>query len=341
MPETVCIVYNEPVSGAYSRAGEAAAVSGVLDAVRAVRHVLCAQGHAVDLLPVRPPMAGLKQRLQRLRADVVFNLFEGFDNQPESEAVVAAALESAGCCVTGAPAQALRDCQQKHLVKTRLRTQRIATPDWVVATADRLPAWQSYPCIVKPLATHASHGISELSLASDPESLQRQVEHLYALYQQPALIEQFLPGREFNVLVMAPPLRIFPIEEIRFDVPDGSPRLLTFAAKWDTESLYYKGTQPQCPAQIPGRLWQEIETMALSAFQTLIRRGYARFDLRQDSRGDVMMIDVNPNPDIGPTSGARLQAETAGLSYAQLINEIIRVAEAYRVSAPVATLCGP
>jgi len=140
---------------------------------------------------------------------------------------------------------------------------------------------------------------------------------------------------------MAPPLRIFPIEEICFDLPDGTPRLLTFAAKWDLASPAYQRTQPCCPAQIPRALWGEIETMALNAFQNLIGRGYARFDLRQDPQGKIMMIDVNPNPDIGPASGARLQAETAGLSYAQLVNSIMRLAQADPVAGPGLSLCGP
>jgi len=157
MSQPVCIIYNEPLAGTYAQAGEAAAVSGVLDAVRAVQSVLSAQGLAVELQPLRPPLARAARQLRRIKAGVVFNLFEGFDDEPASEGEVAALLESAGHCVTGAPAKALRDCQQKNAVKARLRALGIATPNWTVAAAGPLPAWQDYPCIVKPCGTHASH----------------------------------------------------------------------------------------------------------------------------------------------------------------------------------------
>ena len=185
-----------------------------------------------------------------------------------------------------------------------------------------------FPCIVKPVAEDASHGLNEDSLVRDLEGLHRQVQHVSELFGGQALVEEFMEGREFNATVMGnTDFTVLPISEITYNLPPDKPRILTFAAKWELNSLYYKSTPVVCPAKIDDQLKNEIARTSLSAFQTVGCRGYARVDMRLDKNGTVNVIEVNPNPDISPNTGAARQAKAAGLTYSQFIDKIIALAK--------------
>ncbi len=324
----VCIVYNEPLPGVFDDAGESIAVAGVLDAVSAVTEALHEKGYSCHPLPVSPGGCNdMLRRLSRLNPRVIFNLFEGFDRQPESEGMVAALLEKTGIPVTGAPSRALTACIDKAKTKSRLRSLGLPTADWHLYEPGAPPqppsAGLRFPCVVKPLATDASHGLTERSLVSSIHEMYEQVAQVHSRYGQAALVEEFLPGREFNILVMGPPLRHFSIAEICYSLPVSKPQLCTYASKWEEGDEYYAATRVQCPAQLTAAEARVIEDLAARAFDELVGRGYARIDLRADRSGAIHILEINPNPDIGPASGAQKEAEAAGMSYHDLLCEIM------------------
>jgi len=330
MCTNVCIAFNEPLPGIYDSAGEGSAVSSVLDAVEAVMQAVIARGCTVHLEPVRSISPAFDQRLQELNPWLVFNLFEGFDGEPESEGKLALMLEKRGTPFTGAPSCSLFACVDKGKTKQRLRALGLPTADWHVfppRSPARAHAFQlPFPCIVKPLATDASHGITGQSLVHTIQEMCEQVERIHDVYNQAALVEEFLPGREFNVLVMGPPLRVFPVSEIAYSIAGDKPRLLTYGSKWTEADEYYNATVPRCPADLSEGFTQWIRQLAARTFSNLVGYGYARIDMRTDLSGQVMVLEVNPNPDIGPASGARRQAETAGFTHQELIWKIISTA---------------
>jgi len=316
----VCIVYNEPLSGGFDATGESIAVASVLDAVNAVTEALHEKGYSYHLLPVRPGGCNdTLRRLIRLDPRVIFNLFEGFDREPESEGMVAALLEKTGIPVTGAPSRALTACINKVKTKSHLRSIGLPTADWHLcepgAPLQPPSAGLRFPCVVKPLAADASYGLTERSLVNSFHEMCEQVGQVHSRYGQAALVEEFLPGREFNVLVMGPPLRQFSIAEICYSLPAGKPQLYTYASKWEEQDEYYAATQVQCPAHLSAADAQMIEDLAARAFDGLVGKGYARIDLRADRSGEINILEINPNPDIGPASGAKKEAESAGMSY--------------------------
>jgi D-alanine-D-alanine ligase len=182
----------------------------------------------------------------------------------------------------------------------------------------------SYPCIVKPRGEDASHGLSERSVVYDFASLQKQVASVSQYYGGQALVEHFIDGREFNVTVLGG--TVLPISEINYSLPQEVPEILTFAAKWQPDSPYFQGTRVVCPAEIGTKEREQIAQAALAAFHLLGCRGYARVDMRQDEAGQLNVIEVNPNPDISPGSGAVRQAEIAGMAYPQFIDRIVQLA---------------
>jgi D-alanine-D-alanine ligase len=184
-----------------------------------------------------------------------------------------------------------------------------------------------FPCIVKPRGEDASHGISADSLVTDSASLERQVRAITESYNSGALVEHFIDGREFNATVMGN-LRcvVLPVSEIVYSLSPDIPRILTFAAKWEEDSLYFKGTKVICPAEVISQDREYIARTAMSAFKLLVGQGYARMDMRMDEAGKLNIIEVNPNPDISPGTGAARQSSAAGMTYAKFIEKILNLA---------------
>jgi D-alanine-D-alanine ligase len=119
---------------------------------------------------------------------------------------------------------------------------------------------------------------------------------------------------------------VLPISEIEYHLPDNLPRLLTFAAKWEENSLYFQGTKPVCPAHITAAQTKQIQQTVVKTFRLFGCRGYARVDLRMDGRGNFYVIELNPNPDITPGNGTARHAEATGMSYAEFISKIVHLA---------------
>jgi len=325
---TIAIIYNEPVPGHYEALGERTAVLGVLEAVEAVHQALVDSGYSVIRMPLLPPIESVRPRLEPLEADLVFNLFEGFDGWPGSEAAVADILSELGLAFTGCPSASLSLALDKGKAKAVFEAAGIRTPRYQLLKPETLGMFDlRYPCIVKPCAEDASHGISELSIVNDQASLERRVAWVCDAFGGLALVEEYLDGREFNATVLGTdePL-VLPISEIVYNLPVSLPRILCFPAKWEPESVYHRCTAPFCPAQIEPDLREKIADYAIRVFRLLGCSGYGRVDFRLDAAGNPAVLEANPNCDISPTAGAALQARTAGMDYRQFIDTIVHLA---------------
>jgi len=331
--QRVAIVYNQPQPSRYDSSGESLAVSSVLEAVAAVEHALLELGFDVALTPLVPPLREAAAVIKNLGAGLVFNLFEGFCGQPETEAFVPEVCTQRHLLYTGCPGEALSLALHKVRAKVRLQQCGIATPDFQLLSPDTLRLFRlSYPCIVKPLGEDASHGITAESVVSNQCALEKQVARVSLGYGGTALVEEFAGGREFNATVLGE--RVLPVSEIGYALPPGMPRLLTYDAKWQPQSLYYQGSSVVCPAVISDEEQKKIAGTALASFRAIGCRGYARVDMRLDEKGKLKVIEVNPNPDISPGTGAARQAEAAGLGYTGFIEKIVAAAEKERRQWP-------
>lgn len=324
----VVIIYNAPQAGRYQTLGESLAEVGVLDEVRAAEGAAIELGYDVSRLALDPPLETAISRLKNTRADVFFNLFEGFDSIPNSEAELACALEKTGVPYTGCPGSAIALAQDKAGVTALLDKNGIPTPHFQVLSPEDIPDFRlKFPCIVKPTSEHASHGLSAESVVYDKAALTTQVKRISARYGGRAMVEEFIDGREFNVTVMGnKELRTFPISEIIFTLPPEVPRILTFAAKWEEGSVYFKGTKPDCPAVVSEAESQKMCEMSKSIFRLIGCRGYARVDMRQDKKGDFRVLDINPNPDISPEAGVDNQRRFTEMTYPEFIEKVIKLA---------------
>jgi D-alanine-D-alanine ligase len=322
----LAVVYNQPQKSRYDERGEQAAIYGVLEAMEAVYDALLQLGdYEVIKVALAPPLQRAQEKLAALEVDLVFNLFEGFIDHPETEVDIAEIMSALELPFTGSPAGALKLALDKAKTKALLRSAGINTPDFQLLQPETLSSFHlSYPCIVKPRGEDASQGISAQNVVFDFASLEKQVKAVSHYFGGQALVERFIDGREFNVSVLG--TSVLPVSEIVYTLPEGVPRLLTFAAKWQPDSDYFKGSQVVCPAEIGEEERENIAQTALKIFDLFGCRGYARVDMRWDETGQLNVIEVNPNPDISPDSGATRQAEAAGLDYPRFIGKIVELA---------------
>jgi D-alanine-D-alanine ligase len=327
----VALIYNQPDPDRYQAMGEAKAELGVMDEVEAVEKGLAELHYGCVMVPLRPPLQDVEQKLRSLvgcGVDVVFNLFEGFDGRPETEGQVAQMLTDLKFAFTGCPASALALGLDKEKTKELFVRAGIPTPGYQILSPQNLAAFKlDFPCIVKPINEDASHGITEDSMVQDPDRLAKQVEKVSRLFGGKALVEEYLDGREFNTTVLGNERLFVPgISEIVFTLPPDKPRILTFSAKWDEGCVYFENTKAVCPAAISEKDERQMARLAREAFRLVGCRGYARVDFRQDKAGDFKVLEVNPNPDITPGSGAARQTAAAGMSYSQFMERVIHYA---------------
>ena len=322
----ITVIYNEPVSSYYSGTGEDKAVTGVVTEALAVEKALVESGYQVTCIPLSLPFGKTRNTLVQLKTDVVFNLFEGFPGYPETEADICQILTDLGVPYTGCPPKALQLALNKAETKSLLKAGGINTPDFQLLTSRTLSAFSlEFPCIIKPNSEDASHGITEASVVGNFQAMKVQVDKVSMQYQTgEVLVEEFIDGREFNATVVGNIRKqVLAISEIEFSLPPGLPSIITYAGKWEVESQYYQGTKPVCPAQITEIEKQKIIEIAEKACIITNCRGYARVDIRMNKQGRIYVLEVNPNPDISPDSGAALQAKTAGITYTEFINKLV------------------
>lgn len=269
------------------------------------------------------------QLLAKIAPKFVFNLCEEINGRSELEMCVAGLLDLMGIPYTGSGPIALGLALNKFHTKQVLRAAGLPSARGYLHSPGTKPSKRCtrFPVIVKPAHEDASLGINAGSVCHDNEHLENQVEYIHSVYQQDALVEEYLDGREFNVSIIGIEPEVLAISEIDFGgLPDDEPRIVSYRAKWDEESSVYGGTTPICPAQISKRLEKRIKEIAIRSYRAVGCRDYARVDMRTDARGNPHVLEVNPNPDISPKAGFARAAGAAGYSYTEMVLRITRCA---------------
>lgn len=294
-----------------------------IDAVRA------ALSRAHDVTPIEAN-EDVFERLRSTRTDIVFNIAEGL-NGASREAQIPAMLEMLGIPYTGSDPVTLGICLDKSRTKEILSYHRVPTPAFVsVWRPEELPSAVPLPAIVKPVHEGSSKGITDNSVVRTKGELFERVRSIVSTYNQPALVEQFLPGREFTVALLgnSPDLTVFPIVETRFDsLPPGVNPIYSYEAKWIWDQHDHPIDVHECPARISEALKRAIEVLCRNAFEVLRCRDWCRVDVRLDQDGKPYIIELNPLPGILPDpqdhSCYPLAARMGGMSYDRMLNEVL------------------
>lgn len=334
---------------AHGEAHDALAVQAVGDESQAIRAACASFGWTTVAIEASTDPARTIAALNASRCDVVFQLAESIGGEARFEAAAAWMLEWAKIPFTGTGPIAITIALEKPLARAVLAAAGVPTPiGFVLAdAATELPReFTANPAgsrwIVKPAREDASHGIALASVVSSERALRERAAYVIATYRQPALVEEFVEGREFNVSLLADgdEVQILPPAEIDYtDFPAGAPQLVTFTAKWDPSSAEYTGSVAVAARDMDPELDRLVRTRALAAYHAIGLAGYGRIDLRVHPTRGPLVLDVNPNPDISPDAGLARAAARGGLAYEELISRIVRDAvRRGRRAAPAASV---
>jgi D-alanine-D-alanine ligase len=297
------------------------------ETIAAVERALSAFGEVIRL----EATPDFPQRLRDARPDIVFNMAEGLAGQ-NREAHVPAICEFFGVPYSGSDPFTLSLALHKARTKQMLQFYGIPTAPFALvdslaeAKAVRRANLLHYPLFAKPVQEGSSKGITERNYIRDGDELLAVVAGLLEAYDQPVLLEEFLPGAEFTcgVIGNGKDARVLPLVGIRFDVlPEGALPIYGFEAKW----IWDRPDQPlqmfDCPARISTELEAAIEEVTLRAYRAIGCRDWARIDVRLDGRGVPNIVEINPLPGILPNpednSCLPKAAAAAGMSYDELI----------------------
>jgi D-alanine-D-alanine ligase len=321
----VGIAYNEYIA-AENNQGEHVSEETVKDMALDVFGRVVQEGFQTVLIPLASDLFDFTARIKKEKIDVLINLCEGFKEQPQREAHVAALLELCMIRYTGNPPRTLGLCQNKYQTKLMLLGANLPTANGLLATHVDDNSYCDFPAIVKPNNEDASLGIYPHSVVHNREEMDRQVQKILSTYNQPALVEQYIAGREFNVAVMElDKPQALPVSEIDFStMPDGYPHICSYEAKWFEKHILFNATIPICPAPVTDAQRQELQSLAVKSFITMGCRDYARVDFRMDEQGRIFILEVNPNPDISLNAGYARALKAAHIEYGRFWTQLIQ-----------------
>jgi D-alanine-D-alanine ligase len=302
------------------------------DAVRQV-------GHECTSVNIEDSFDTLLETLERVRPDAVVNLIEWFDDDLEHETHIPALFELLGISYTGNRPFALSLCQKKPHAKALLAAHGLPVPRGLVVERGTAPEDARlalrYPLIVKPAFDDASGGIDAGSVVRTRAELDARVELVVGEHKMPALIEEFIEGREIHCALLGNhPPRALPLYEMKFKGGVDNegrtlPGIITYRAKWDPYSRDYYAMESKCPVDdLEPEVVAHIQDVAVRAFDVLGCRDYARVDMRLDpgdrgSGGEPFILEVNPNPDLADGCAFAQCVRASGRTYEQAIQEIV------------------
>lgn len=295
----------------------------VIGALRNLRHEVSVLGAVSDIGTIVKTLATQKP-------DLVFNLTEAFNGDRRLDKNIAALLEMVGVPFTGTGAMGLLLCRDKRLCKQLLSLHRIRVPAFFSLPQDRnirIPKTVRYPLVVKPALEDSSEGISNASVVSNDVELQERVRFMHERWQQPAIAEEYIEGRELYVSLLGnKKLMVLPIRECLFDFEgkDG-PQMATYRVKWDEE--YRKKWDIKFSfAELDEAMVKNISHICKKVFRILHIRDYGRIDLRLTHDNKVVILEANPNPDLAYGEETAEAADKRGMSYEELIDQIVHLA---------------
>ena len=311
------------------------AEEAIIEEIEAVETSVRSLGYQCFVLSLNDEVLSVIHWLREVRPDVVVNLCESVYGNSSMEMNIPALLDLLNISYTGSPPLTIGLCLNKGRVKDILLSEGFRTPRHQILTQPSgLRRDFSLPLIVKPVHEDGSLGITRESVVFDEKGLTRQIEYVTQVYDQPALVEEFIDGREINVGMIEFDGKVepLPISEIDYSgFPADIPKICGYEAKWITESVEYQESKPVCPARVTAELKKRLETIAVDVYRLFECRDYARVDIRVDGDENIYVIEVNPNPDISPESGMARAIKAHGMTYADFVGGMVQKALERRI----------
>ena len=287
-------------------------------------------GHDVHVLGVQWELRPIREAVDVLKPDIVFNLLEEFHGETTNDHNVVGFLELMKVPYTGCNPRGLMLSRGKALSKKLLHYHRIRVPEFAVFPIGRKvrrPRHLAFPLIVKSLIEHSSTGISQASIVDSDEKLAERVRFVHERVGTDAIAEQFIDGRELYVSVLGNDrLRAFAPWELAAEKGDpAEPLIATAKAKHDPDYQTKKGIVIRAAQELHPAVEERLLHDSKRIYRILELTGYARIDFRLDAEDRAYFLEANPNPDIAEHEEFASAANFDGVEYPKLLERIIRL----------------
>jgi len=296
----------------------------IFDALAKLGHepsYLVLDGHDQSLLAVA-----------RCNADLIFNLTESYAGDDTKDMNLAAYLELLDKPYTGADPHALYLAQDKSLAKKVFQFHKIRTPYFAVSYKGRTGHAHDieFPLIVKPASEDGSIGIDASSVVESVKELMEKIHDIHEQFDSPALIEEYIEGREIYAAILGEEkAEALPLVELDMSkLPEGTPRIAGTDVKWEKDSEAYKKTRTRVVEDLDEKTVERLQEKAVAAYQALQLRDYGRVDMRLTPKGEIYVIEVNPNPWLSSGAEFAMAARKSGRTYTDLMRDIVDLAMA-------------
>jgi D-alanine-D-alanine ligase len=271
--------------------------------------------------------------LAKCEADLIFNLTESFAGDDTKEMHVAAYLDLLGMRYTGAGPHATFLAQDKAIAKKMFGFHGIRTPFFATAYRGSIEHAHdiSFPLIVKPLSEDGSIGINANAVVDSVKELMERVQYIQDEFDSPAMIEEYIEGREIYAAILGSYeyAQALPLVELDFSkLPKGTPKIASYDVKFEKDAESYKLTKSNVAEDLDEETRERLTQTALAAHRAVKLRDYGRIDMRLSSKGEVYVLEANPNPWLSSKQEFAMAAKASGRSYTQLIGEIVELAMA-------------
>jgi D-alanine-D-alanine ligase len=270
--------------------------------------------------------------LARCGADLIFNLTESYAGDDTMDKNIAAYLELLHIPYTGGGPEALYLAQDKSLAKKIFDFHKIKTPDFATSYKGRTDHSHDieFPLIVKPVSEDGSIGIDSGSVVDSVKELMERIDYIHEEFDSPALIEEYIEGREIYASVLGNDnAEVLPLIELDLSkLPKGTPRIAGQDVKFDHDTEAYKVTKSAPVEDLDEDTTKKLQDTALAAYRALKLSDYGRVDMRLNKKGQVYVIEANPNPWLASAAEFTMAAKKAGYSYTDMIEKIVDFARA-------------
>ena len=271
--------------------------------------------------------------LAKCGADLIFNLTESYAGDDTKEMQVTAFLDMLEIPYTGAGPHANMLAQDKSIAKKMFAFYGIQSPYFATAYRGTIDHAHdiSFPLIVKPVSEDGSIGIDAAAVVNSVKELMERVSYIQTEFDSPALIEEYIEGREIYAAILGSNEDAYALPLVELDLsrlPKGMPRIASQDVKFEKDTEAYKLTKSAIVEDFDEETVTRLTGIAIKAYRAVKLRDYGRIDMRISSKGEVYVIEANPNPWLSSGQEFAMAAKKSGLSYAQLIGQIVDLAMA-------------
>lgn len=285
------------------------------------------RGHDLRVIGVSDDLSPIRPAIDEFKPTIVFNLMEAFADVGVFDQNVVSYLELLRVPYTGCNPRGLTLSRDKGLAKKLMAYHRIPVPDFLVVPRGRkaiLPKRLRFPLIVKSLIYESSVGISQASVVASDDQLAKRVQFVHDTIGTPAIVEQFVDGRELYAGVLGNDrLRVFPVWEMSFSkMPENVWHIATERVKWSAKYQEKHGIETG-EAELTYGMATRVQHLAKRVFRALELTGYARVDMRLAADGRIFVIEANPNPQLAHGEDFAESAKRAKVSYTDLLERIM------------------